>query len=393
MKNVLVGWLMLSFVAVSSSAFGQDEVTDYEGGGAKPSPKSQSVPAEVEAPAPKAVEVPAKSPVEAAPTPKEAEVSKPKYRGVIDGASINYEGDKNIPDAFRLRKKFDKPRSRFWPVLGSFFLPGLDQWIEGQHPYGPMYTGVSVLGNLYAAANLETDASTEEQEGYRQPNEKERRVMWGSQIYQTAGSISAYHAFRTAMWSRKQLMGKYNFVSKQESIYDVVMSPFQFQYLTQPGVFVPLLIGGGLYFLQMELAKEDENIKIDGLGGSDLFYTGAISYNAGVGEEAMFRGWLLPEFREMTGSDFWSNAITTTIFAAAHLNTVSIPIPQFALGWYLGVRAQRDGYSISKAAFIHTWWDVLAFLAVYQITQEDNKTAEIKKPLPAFRFPGFEYSF
>ncbi len=58
-----------------------------------------------------------------------------------------------------------------------------------------------------------------------------------------------------------------------------------------------------------------DGMSMQNFQGSDAFYSGAYSYNAGVGEEAMFRGWLMPVFHQKFDSPFWANATTSVLFA------------------------------------------------------------------------------
>src|SRR5690606_36713047 len=90
--------------------------------------------------------------------------------------------------------------------------------------------------------------------------------------------------------------------------------------------------------------------------GKDFLTLSAISYNAGVGEEALFRGWMMPVWQETFHSKFWSNTITALIFAAGHISDeLPVPWPQFAIGYYLGHLTQKNYWTLSESVFIHSW--------------------------------------
>jgi membrane protease YdiL (CAAX protease family) len=145
-----------------------------------------------------------------------------------------------------------------------------------------------------------------------------------------------------------------------------------------------------LAILSQSAIDLEPTIQRDPLTVSDVFFTGAISYGAGVGEEAVFRGFLLPELRQALGSDFWSNAVTAVGFAAAHLGSVDRPIAQLALGYYWGDLTQRNNWEIAESIFIHTWWDVIAFLTVFQIKDKEPASSAVR---PALHLPPFELHF
>src|SRR5690606_31836501 len=119
----------------------------------------------------------------------------------------------------------------------SFLLPGLGQWVEGQPAYGGLYTGVALGGLVYSANVLVNDDLEGRREREQQLFEDagkdyaptnpaaesdiaERKFAYGTQLYQTMGGMSAYHAFRTAARSRQRL-GQYEFLRHEETPWDV----------------------------------------------------------------------------------------------------------------------------------------------------------------------------
>jgi hypothetical protein len=285
-------------------------------------------------------------------------------------------------------EKLDRP-GIFFPQLVSFFLPGFDQYWEGEYAAGATYSGVALGGILAGdffykrARDRLGDKFEHEDSGDIETKDRDVRPMQlGDQLLQAAGGMSAYHSFRSAAMRRKPY-GDFAFLKTQDSPIDVLVAPFQFQYLTRPTTYLP--IGIALALVAFE-SKNSEQVK---LTGSDIAYSGMFSYNAGVHEEAVFRGWLLPVAREATGSDLGSNLLESAAFAAVHLTTVSVPWPQFILGMHLGYVTQRNGWSISESAFIHTWWDIITFLGVYSSEAE----AIVKGPGPTLHLPPISIVF
>ncbi len=286
--------------------------------------------------------------------------------------------------AFDYPSQPERPRATFMPALFSLILPGFDQWQEGQIGYGAAYSGLALFGLGYASAFSER-ASNAGEPGLDQPrpvapDEFNRRVQWGSQLTLVAGSLSAYHSFRSAARTHRP-NGDYAFLGRDESPAEIMLAPFRFDFLTRTTTLLPLGLIAGLYAYTM--STEQDGVVRDPLTNSDAFFASALSYGAGTGEEAAFRGWLMPELRQVTGSDFWSNSITATIFALAHLSTIDVPVVQLGLGYYLGHVTQRNRWRIAESVFIHTWWDVFAFLMIFQTSEKaerDARQAVHKKP-------------
>lgn len=297
------------------------------------------------------------------------------------------------PSAFTPKYNPDRTRSVFWAPLFSLFLPGLDQWMEGQYGYATAYTGVALIGYQIAGYNrqrLEKEYDTWEYES--QPTEvkenrqafgeRERRLSYGSQMAFASGSFSAYHAFRTAV-PGQQKIGRFEFLKESETPGELLLAPFRFDYLKRPSTWIPLGVIAGLSALSFgaELGENSEYEKRS-LTRSDYFYTMGVSYAAGTHEELLFRGWLLPLTRQMTGGDLSANLITTGAFALAHLGSTKMPVPQALLGFHLGWVTQQNNWTLSESIFIHTWWDVFAFLMQYELQKKDPRAAPAALWLP-----------
>lgn len=268
------------------------------------------------------------------------------------------------------------------PTL-SFFLPGLDQWLEGQYSWAAAYTGTAVGGLVWASAVAAANpppAKDGERDGSGGIDAKDittRKIMLGGLLYQGAGGMSAWHSFRTAVRSRA-LSGQYRFLAKEESPGEVLMAPLRFSYLTRPTTFVPLSIGAALAALVLR-SEVPETLERSKFESSDAFFSTAYSWNAGTHEEAMFRGWIMPVMNEAWSSPMLANTAQSLLFAAAHLNTNPTPLPQLLLGWHLGYVTQRDRWTIGEAVFIHHWWNVMAFATLYHFQKKPDAPATLKR--------------
>lgn len=294
------------------------------------------------------------------------------------------------------------PRSDFLVPTLSFFLPGLGQYGAGQNTYGMMYSGTAILGYAYMlgvmdANHLDTsgqstrkDASDDHNTGIDAKDVNTRKIALGAQVAQAAGGMSSYHAFRTAVRSR-QKVGKYQFLTYDETPAELLTAPFHFEYLARSTTLIPLAVGAGLAAWLMS-APPDDYVR-SSFTSTDGAFAGAFSYNAGTHEEAVFRGWLMPLMYESWGSPFWSNAGQAVLFGVAHLNTVSFPVAQLLLGYHLGNVTQKRGWLIGESVFIHAWWDVLAFVSVYNYREKLPDEKKNLVPSPVLWLPPLAYQF
>lgn len=255
------------------------------------------------------------------------------------------------------------------PAL-SLFLPGLDQWWEGEYRAAAAYSGIWVGGNFLAATaidslkrrEVESGSEIGTDEGLASRDGDVRRAMLGSQMAFAAGSYSTLHAFQNAVDSRRE-SGQYSFLGEKVTVADTVMAPFRVSYLSRSSTYIPLGIIGALAAYSVK-SKTPGYVNV-ALRGTDYAFGAGYSYLAGTHEEALFRGWMMPLMREYVAGDTTSNILQSLIFALAHRGSVDLPITQLLLGYHLGYVTQRNGWSLGEAAFIHTWWDVIAFMAAY----------------------------
>lgn len=291
----------------------------------------------------------------------------------------------NTPSEYHLIKDPDRPRSVFWAPLGSFVLPGLDQWVEGQYGAAAFYSGTTlasyrVLRDQSVALRHERQRNhyeywTQElQDADNLNNERMRRIQLSSQLAMAMGSFSTYHAFQSAVPTRRAL-GEYTFIKNPDTLQDIMKAPFEFHFLKRPSTFIPLAIISALNVAI--ISAPDSGLVRDPLTRSDVFYGTSTSLLAGTHEEALFRGWLLPLTYEQFNHDrLWSNLSTSLIFALMHMGTVDRPIPQMLLGYHLGNVTMDNNWSLREAVFIHAWWDILVFSTTYAY-HEQGKIAKL----------------
>lgn len=269
-------------------------------------------------------------------------------------------------DQLELRPYFEPPnkdltpRNFIFPPLLSFAIPGFDQWVEGQYRPAGLYTGGAGLGALMLSQAKKTT-----------PDNRYRDLAWS--VYFTAGGLSLYHSFRTALTTRIP-NGEFTFMSSTpEKPTELLEAPINFNYLGRWTTLVPLALGAGVFFMVTPNRSDDTTAaSLD-----DAFYSGSVGYLTGVGEEAVFRGFLLPVLYQYTGDQKLTLGLSSLIFALSHGLKVSHFVTAFFFGLYSGWLVQENNWSIGEVTFIHSWWDVMAFVADYT---NHRKHAFLKLP-------------
>lgn len=256
------------------------------------------------------------------------------------------------PSIYRYRDDPFKPRSLLLPTALSVLVPGFDQWVEGQYGDAVWYTGVGVAGFLL------TQAATS--------NLDRRYRNFGLSIYLTAGALSAFQAFRCTATSRKGL-GDFKYLAHDEATKDLLNSAFQFNYLGYWTTLLPLVSGFAVYFL-LDSKKGSGNPADFG----DLFYASTMSYMTGVSEELLFRGYLMPMMYHYSGNDSLSILGQGALYGLAHGLQFNHFITAMAFGLYSGWIVQKQEWKLGEMVFVHTWLDIMAFLADFAAHREPS---------------------
>jgi hypothetical protein len=246
------------------------------------------------------------------------------------------------------------------PTL-SFLLPGFDQWAEGQYVDAALYTGLALTGLLIASQDFDYVMDQRELGAdIESRDDKMRNYFVGNMMYISAGSFSAYHSFRTAVKSR-QPYGEFEFIKNDDTVGDLLKAPFEFHFLKRPTTYIPLAVLAVLTIDQVSKHKSHNSYN-----GRDFFYGSAYSYAAGTNEEAAFRGYMMPVLYETTGNYYYANGLNALVFGAAHISADNpTPWGQALAGYYFGYLTAKNNWSIRESIFLHTWWDVLVFAAMF----------------------------
>jgi membrane protease YdiL (CAAX protease family) len=247
----------------------------------------------------------------------------------------------------------DVPRagSEFWIPFGSLLLPGLGQYALGSPWVGAGHSAVAA-GGLALSSRGSTDVSTLPREGVDQ------LAFEGAHLVFTAGALSAWDAFHRAVPALRRA-GKYSFLEADEGLGDLLAAPLDMRFLGRWTTWIDL--GLTAVVTGYVLADRTEGVSYRPFRANDAAFVTSLALNAGVGEEALFRGWLLPVLQQKLGGRFWlANGLQAGIFGAGHLPQAD----RFALvitAWaaYTGWVTRRNDWSIREAVFQHFWYDLI----------------------------------
>lgn len=267
-------------------------------------------------------------------------------------------------------------KSEFRVPLASILVPGTGQYVHGEYLAGLAHTATAAAGYLAASvSSADLDVGGLPREG------RDQFAYEAIHVSATSGFLSAWDAFHRAVPALQE-EGEYEFLTTRESLGDLLSAPFETDFLGRwttwlnlayTGVVAGVLLGG-----------RDAGIEYEPFRARDAAFAASLSLNAGVGEEALFRGWLLPLFHQRFGERFWlANSTQGLIFGALHPQAGAFAAVIAAWGLYEGWLTRRNDWSVRESIFHHFWYDV-AIVAAEFLT--DEREARIRLTLPTIRF-------
>lgn len=283
------------------------------------------------------------------------------------------------PDTASVGAPDKAPRgAQFLIPLGSVLVPGLGQYLHGEPLTGAAYTGAALTG-LLVAANV--GASTANAVDFPRAG-RDQLAAEAAHVYQTAGFLSAWDAFHRAI-PALQREGKYEFLTTREDLGDLLTAPFETEFLGRWTTWVNLAFTAAM--AGIVLAEHDPGVAYEPFRARDAAFVTSLSLNAGVGEEALFRGWLLPHFHQNLGERFWvANALQAGIFGLLHVDSAGeFAVVIGAAALYDGWVTRRNDWSIREAVFNHFWYDLAIGAATLLVDKRDFR---VELTFPTIRF-------
>ncbi|MDH4224077.1 MAG: CPBP family intramembrane metalloprotease [Deltaproteobacteria bacterium] len=256
-----------------------------------------------------------------------------------------------------------------YAAMGSLLIPGLGQSLNEEYGWGLVHFGAYMaLGNNYFML-VENPLYMDPRDRVdpNKPIIHMNRTTFEADMYGTALLDLEFYSSFAAYRDARQGMGNagYNTPAPEESLGDLVISPFRWEFLSRPTTFIPLLFP--LYLLSQPLDKEQHVIVPDvTITRDDMTKGYFVMHNmVAVGEEAFFRGVLNNSLSHSLGPG-WGLAASSLLFGLAHEGVAGqATIAGAALfGGYLGALQQSNDYKIGEGVAIHFWWNFLISLSM-----------------------------
>jgi len=244
-------------------------------------------------------------------------------------------------------------------ALASAIIPGVGQASNGDYGAAAAHFGI-FAASLSAALYYERkpDFLTDDvryDDGNREfINQTTLRSDLGLRVATDTALYSSFGAYRDA---RARDDRPYRTPAPKESLYDLALAPFSWEFLSRPTTFIPLA-------LQAWAATRSSY----GIYRADDVSSGQLhAYNAtangftAVGEEGFFRGFLNNELSNRWG-DNWGLAGSSLLFGIAHTGQgqTANALQAAIAGAYLGWVQQRNGFQIGEGVALHYWFNVIA---------------------------------
>jgi hypothetical protein len=194
------------------------------------------------------------------------------------------------------------------------------------------------------------------------------------------------------------------------SLTDYLKAPFKGKYMKRKSTWIPLgvfALFSGIGYLSV---KENEPARAyyrkrpvwlfreyrTGAGGMVLSQVrnGILSMNAGLTEEALFRGVIQNELVRVTDHPKIALVGASALFGLAHWDFSNQNNDENRqrvyttglIGAYLGWLYMRNNYRLEQSIAMHFWWDIIAFTTQFLINPNDfYGTLSISLPC-SFRF-------
>jgi uncharacterized protein len=249
-------------------------------------------------------------------------------------------------------------------AVSSVLLPGLGQALSGDYGTAAAHFGI-FAASLATAFHYEDKADFLKDDARYPDSDREfvnQTTLRADFAWRLATDTALYSSFAAYRDARERDNRGYRTPVPKESLSDLALSPFRWEYLSRPTTFVPLAIAAVASFG----SKGGYGIyRYDDVSKSDLYvYNFTANEFTAAGEEGFFRGFLNNELSSRWGNG-WGLASSSALFGIAHTgqgNTANAWQAALA-GAYLGWVHQRNEFQIGEGVAIHYWWNVIAGIA------------------------------
>jgi hypothetical protein len=250
-------------------------------------------------------------------------------------------------------------------ALASAIIPGLGQASYGNYEEAAAHFGIfavslsTALHYQHKPDFLNDDARYDGASDGEYINQTTLRRDFALRLAADTMLYSSFGAYRDA---RQRDERAYRTPAPRESLSELALAPFSWEFLSRPTTFIPLILqawgvsrskyGYGIY-RGNDVSTRDLHV-----------YNVTANEFTAVGEEGFFRGFVNNEFSDRWGNG-WGLTASSLLFGIAHTGQgqTANAVEASIAGAYLGWMHQRNGFQIGEGVALHYWINVLAGIA------------------------------
>ncbi len=248
-------------------------------------------------------------------------------------------------------------------AVASAIIPGLGQASSGNYEEAAAHFGIfaaSLAAALYYQHKpdfLSDDLRYDDAGNREFINQTTLRRDFALRLVTDTALYSSFGAYRDA---RQRDDRAYRTPAPRESLSELALAPFSWEFLSRPTTFIPLA-------LQAWAASRSKYgiYRAEDVSARDLhLYNATANEFTAVGEEGFFRGFINNEFSDRWGNG-WGLAGSSLLFGVAHTGQgqTANAVEASIAGAYLGWMHQRNGFQIGEGVALHYWINVIAGIA------------------------------
>jgi len=264
----------------------------------------------------------------------------------------------------------------------TFWIPGASYFYQGKIIQGSIFSTLEIGGVYLGVKHDKTLKNNSSSPYYNYP------LFLGLQAFQ----IEKLAMFKNQLEVIKYYKPDFKYDDLSEK--DLYLAPFKTKNILTPITGGMVLLAAAflgiekynetnrfrdidkMYFLNRYI---DRNQGLAVFGATSL----AMSWSAGVGEEYIFRNWMMPLLDYKYGQRK-GLIISSVIFGSGHFsNLLFADKPDYKsafiqvgeatiLGYLLGKDVQKRGYDIGPAVAAHMWYDFTLMLGSFLINPKNN---------------------
>lgn len=271
---------------------------------------------------------------------------------------------------------------------GNLFVPGLGATLRGKPGSGLAEAGIELgtyFGGTYGVreGNFSIDGSV------RVPNRPSLTKPLIGQSLQEFGL--KYHFYNTFYHYQQAALAAADTEAEKSNpqpLYqgtwkDMLLAPFRLDNLSSPWVY-GLIAASTAYLIYdyQHTAVQRFNFRVS--SGNEAFYgisqMAVIPVTGALGEEPLFRGFVMREMRSYTGSAVAALLIESGMFMLVH--PADLKVSGFASGVYFGIMTNHFGGNIEPAIAAHFWVNVVDGLVSYwTLKRSEGKGTPFAPPI------------